>query len=170
MDIDKDKYPNITSEDIARAIILQDSDAIDGFEITTQLPQLDNTSDFFLWEGVIVKKELVASEPNKLFKNPSNKNERSNMSIQEVNRIKNHYPAGTRIELINMSDPYDPVPPGTRGTVDHVDDQGQLHMHWDNGRTLAAVPGVDSFRKLTPEEIEAEHQSEDISEDNPISM
>ena len=29
------------------------------------------------------------------------------MSIQEVNRIKNHYPPGTRIELIAMNDPYD---------------------------------------------------------------
>lgn len=92
------------------------------------------------------------------------------MSIQEVNRIKNHYPPGTRIELIAMNDPYDPVPSGTRGTVEHVDDEGQLHMKWDNGRTLAAVPGVDSFRKLTPEEIQAESHTEDISEDNPISM
>ena len=92
------------------------------------------------------------------------------MSIQEVNRIKTHYPVGTRIELISMDDPYAPVPSGTRGTVDYVDDGGQLHMRWDNGRTLAVIPGVDSFRKLTPEEIEAENQSEDISEDNPISM
>lgn len=92
------------------------------------------------------------------------------MSIQEVNRIKNHYPPGTRIELIAMNDPYDPVPSGTRGTVEHIDDDGQLHMKWDNGRTLAAVPGVDSFRKLTPEEIQAESHTEDISEDNPISM
>ena len=45
------------------------------------------------------------------------------MSIQEVNRIKNHYPPGTRIELISMNDPYDPVPSGTRGTVEHVDDE-----------------------------------------------
>ena len=33
-----------------------------------------------------------------------------------------------------------------------------------------AVPGVDSFRKLTPEEIQAEGHTADISEDNPISM
>lgn len=29
-----------------------------------------------------------------------------------------------------------------------------------NGRTLGVVPGEDSFRKLTQEEIEAENQSE----------
>ncbi len=47
-------------------------------------------------------------------------------------------------------------PAGTRGTVDHVDDQAQIHMHWDNGRTLSLVPGVDNFRKLTEEELESE--------------
>lgn len=78
------------------------------------------------------------------------------MSIQEINRIKNHYPAGTRIELISMDDPFAPVPSGMRGSVDYVDDAGQIHMKWDNGRTLAVLPGVDSFRKLTPEEIQAE--------------
>lgn len=35
--------------------------------------------------------------------------------------------------------------PGLRGTVDYVDDQGQLHMNWENGRSLALVPGEDVF-------------------------
>ena len=92
------------------------------------------------------------------------------MSIQEINRIKNHYPPGTRIELTSMNDPFAPVPSGMRGSVDYVDDAGQIHMKWDNGRTLAVLPGVDIFRKLTPEEIQAEGHTADISEDNPISM
>ena len=50
------------------------------------------------------------------------------MSIQEINRIKNHYPPGTRIELISMNDPYDPVPSGTRGTVEHK--KLILHLSW----------------------------------------
>ena len=66
---------------------------------------------------------------------------------------KEMYPKGTRIELNVMNDPFAPVPSGTRGTVDYVDDMGQIHMRWDNGRTLALVPGEDSFRKLTDEEI-----------------
>ena len=69
-----------------------------------------------------------------------------------------------------MNDPFAPVPSGMKGSVDYVDDAGQIHMKWDNGRTLAVLPGVDSFRKLTPEEIQAEGHTEDISEDNPISM
>ena len=38
-------------------------------------------------------------------------------------------------------------------------------MKWDNGRTLAIVPGEDSFRKLTDEEI-AEEENQDMDEDN----
>ena len=39
-----------------------------------------------------------------------------------IQRAKMLYPPGTRIELGEMSDPYAPVPPGTRGTVKFVDD------------------------------------------------
>ena len=62
VDIDKDQYPHLTIEDIKKSIVIQNSDAIDGFEITTNHPRLDNTRDFFLWDGVIVKKELVQPE------------------------------------------------------------------------------------------------------------
>jgi hypothetical protein len=62
-----------------------------------------------------------------------------------VNVIKETYPQGTRIELINMDDPYAPVPAGTKGTVEYVDDMGQIGMKWDNGRTLALIPEVDEF-------------------------
>lgn len=68
-----------------------------------------------------------------------------------------NYPPGTRLELISMDDPQ-PIPPGSRGTVDHVDDMGTIHMRWDSGRSLGLVPGEDSFRKLTPEEIAAEQE------------
>lgn len=63
----------------------------------------------------------------------------------DIASIKKKYPAGTRIKLINMDDPWNPVEPGTEGTVELVDDIGQIHMKWDNGRTLALVPGQDDF-------------------------
>lgn len=66
------------------------------------------------------------------------------------------YPPGTRIVLYYMNDPYAPVEPGTRGTVRYVDDAGQLGVAWDNGRSLSLIPGVDSFRKLTQQEIAQE--------------
>ena len=73
-------------------------------------------------------------------------------------RIKEQYPPGTRVLLNQMNDPYHPVESGTRGTVMHVDDQANMHMKWDNGRTLALDPELDSFRKLTGEEIAEEKQ------------
>jgi len=66
------------------------------------------------------------------------------------------YPKGTRIELIQMGNDPRPVPPGTRGTVAYIDGKGQIGMDWDNGRTLSLIPGEDSFRVLTPEEIASE--------------
>ena len=42
--------------------------------------------------------------------------------LAKENKAK--YPSGTRIELIQMNDPFAPVPAGTRGTVHHVDDAG----------------------------------------------
>ena len=73
-------------------------------------------------------------------------------------KIKEQYPPGTRVLLNQMNDPYHPVESGTRGTVMHVDDQANMHMKWDNGRTLALDPELDSFRKLTGEEIAEEKQ------------
>ena len=69
-------------------------------------------------------------------------------SHAEVKALRSRYPQGTRIELIAMEDPYAPIAPGTKGTVEYIDDAGQLHMHWDNGRTLALIPGEDSFREI----------------------
>ena len=44
-------------------------------------------------------------------------------------------------------------------TVSFIDDAGQIHMRWDNGRTLAIIPQVDSFRKLTEQELQEEQQN-----------
>ena len=66
------------------------------------------------------------------------------------------YPPGSRILLNQMTDPFAPVPSGTRGTVRYVDDAGQVGVAWDNGRSLSLIPGVDSFRKLTQQEIAQE--------------
>ncbi len=73
------------------------------------------------------------------------------------------YPPGSRILLYQMTDPYAPVPSGTRGTVRYVDDAGQIGVAWDNGRSLSLIPGVDSFRKLTQQEI-AQEQSMSMEE------
>lgn len=82
---------------------------------------------------------------------------------RKIEWYKSQYPQGTRLQLVDMEDPYSPVPPGMRGTVQFVDDAGQIHMIWDNGRTLAIVPEVDHFRKLTDMEREAEECTSQIT-------
>ena len=74
------------------------------------------------------------------------------MNQKQVVQIREQYPPGTRIRLGEMQDPYSPVPSGTLGTVDLVDDIGQLHMKWDNGRSLALIPGVDDFGIVEPQQ------------------
>ena len=70
---------------------------------------------------------------------------------EQVQRIKEQYPPGTRVRLNHMNDPQ-AVPDGTEGTVQMVDDQGQLLMAWDNGRALSLIPGEDSFSVIPQEQ------------------
>lgn len=68
-----------------------------------------------------------------------------NQNPEWVKFMRDQFPPGTRIRLTEMKDPYAPVPPGTEGTIDHIDDACQFQMIWDNGRTLALIPGLDRF-------------------------
>lgn len=69
------------------------------------------------------------------------------LNQKQVAQIKKEYPLGTKIKLVNMDDKYAP-PKGTIGTVQCVDDAGQIHMRWANGSTLALVPFMDDFVKI----------------------
>lgn len=52
---------------------------------------------------------------------------------------------GKTVELISMDDIQAP-PIGTHGKVVYVDDAGQIHVKWENGSSLALIPGVDKFK------------------------
>ncbi|WP_229408019.1 DUF4314 domain-containing protein [Massiliimalia massiliensis] len=103
-----------------------------------------------LYEMEVYSPENSMTETTKTEENKLNEYEKMRRMVQ---RTKETYPPGTRLELISMDDPYAPVPSGTRGTLRFIDDMGTLHMQWDNGRTLGIVPGRDSFRMLTEKEL-----------------
>ena len=84
-------------------------------------------------------------------------------------RMRDNYPPGTRIMLLQIGDDPHPIEPNTRGTVTVVDDMGTLHCNFDNGRQLGIVPGEDSFRKLTAGELEEEQEMTE-SEDFGMKM
>ena len=85
---------------------------------------------------------------------------------ENVERLRQRYPEGTRICLDRMNDDPFPVESGTLGRVDHVDDAGTLHCIFDNGRTLGVIPDVDKFHKIEQEQAMADEQekSEEITE------
>lgn len=66
----------------------------------------------------------------------------------EVKALRERYPVGTRIELVEMDDVQAP-PTGTKGTVYGVDDTGSILVSWDNGSQLNVIFGVDIIRKTT---------------------
>lgn len=84
-------------------------------------------------------------------------------------RMKDNYPPGTRIMLLQMGDDPRPIEPNTRGTVRAVDDTGTLHCDFDSGRQLGVVPGEDSFRRLTEQEL-AEEQEMSEAQDFGMKM
>ena len=65
-----------------------------------------------------------------------------------VERIKKEYPSGTRVELVELNDPYRLLPAGLQGTVSCVDDTATIHVDWDNGSHLGVVYGEDKCRKI----------------------
>lgn len=70
------------------------------------------------------------------------------MDREEVKEIREMYPKGAVVRLIHMEDYIHPVPDGTIGVVDYVDDAGQIHMRWETGSGLALVPDVDEFKRI----------------------
>jgi len=69
------------------------------------------------------------------------------ISEMALNALRENYPQGTRIELVQMDDIQAP-PAGTLGTVIGVDDTGSLLVDWDNGSSLNVIYGEDVVRKV----------------------
>ena len=67
------------------------------------------------------------------------------ISKEALQALRERFPRGTRVELVQMDDPQAP-PIGTEGTVNGVDDAGNIMVSWDSGGGLNLVYGVDSFQ------------------------
>ena len=73
-----------------------------------------------------------------------------NIRKETLEALRNTYPAGTRVRLVHMDDPYNTkLVPGCLGTVKHVDDAGTVHISWDCGSSLGAVYGEDVIAKVS---------------------
>ena len=82
-------------------------------------------------------------------------------SRETVERIRKEYPVGTKLRLLEMSDPQSP-PVGTIGEVQGVDDCGNVLMRWQNGSGLSFLPDCDRAEIITDE-------SEGMYEDSHLS-
>lgn len=64
-------------------------------------------------------------------------------TLKQVEDLRQKYTPGTRVRLTRMEYDPAPVPVGTLGTVDGVDDSGSIMVHWDNGSSLSVLFGID---------------------------
>ncbi len=65
-----------------------------------------------------------------------------------LKRLREEYPPGCTVELIEMNNPYRSMPTGMHGKVTLVDDAGGVHISWANGSTLATIYGIDVIRRI----------------------
>lgn len=64
------------------------------------------------------------------------------ISRKIIQKLKETYPLGTRVKLIQMEDEQ-ALPVGTLGTVYGVDAIGSILVKWDNGSMLNVIFRVD---------------------------
>ena len=61
-----------------------------------------------------------------------------------ADELKVIYQKGDRVSLIEMEGEKQ-MAKGLSGTIDFIDDAGQIHVSWENGSSLALVPSKDKF-------------------------
>ena len=70
------------------------------------------------------------------------------ISKEMIKKLKEKYPVGTRVKLIQMEDKQAPTT-GTLGTVYGIDDIGSILVNWDNGSTLNVIYKVDKVQVIS---------------------
>lgn len=88
------------------------------------------------------------------------------MNNSYVSSMRKIFTPGMRIKLEWMKDPY-ALPDGSLGTVDYVDDAGQIQMKWDNGSSLALIYNEDIFR-IIPNESGTKYVIKGFLDNKPV--
>lgn len=70
------------------------------------------------------------------------------ISREIIQKLKETYPVGTRVKLIQMEDDQAPSV-GTLGTVYGVDAIGSILVKWDNGSMLNVIFRADRIEKIS---------------------
>jgi hypothetical protein len=73
-------------------------------------------------------------------------------SRETVERLRKEYPAGCRIVLDEMDDPYTKIPLGSQATCQGVDDAGNILVPGTTGSSLSIAYGADRCHKVRTEE------------------
>lgn len=68
-----------------------------------------------------------------------------------VSAVKTKYPKGTRVRIVNISENQN-IKAGTLGTVTSVDEEGLIHINWDNGGYLEVSLEKDTILKVKKED------------------
>lgn len=67
----------------------------------------------------------------------------------EIQKIKQKYPIGSRVQLLYTNDPYTSVKPGDVGSVVYVDDIGTIHVDWEKKGMLGIILGEDKVVRIS---------------------
>lgn len=66
------------------------------------------------------------------------------MNQSQINLLKKHYKHGNRVQLLSCKDNCQ-LKVGDRGTINKIDELGQIQVTWDNGLKIPLIYGVDEF-------------------------
>lgn len=84
------------------------------------------------------------------------------LNKEEIKKLKDAYPEGTPVRLFSMKGEGQ-MPSGLKGTVRTVDDIGQIHVLWENGRQLALNTEEDAFETVSPQEMEGTETAGEVN-------
>ena len=77
----------------------------------------------------------------------------THISSEQLAALREQFPKGCRVKLIQMDDPYNQkLKPGALGTVESVDAQGTIWVAWDCGSGLGVAYGADVCARVDSEE------------------